>query len=308
LEKVNTKRKLPKTFFAVVRGHHPGIYRNRQQFDRQFKGFPNPKGKAFRSEEGALNYLRTNGILQIENTEIPDLTIYYVVKRGKKPGIYLTSKEFEAQVKGFKHPIGKKVVGRKLAERWFNESIVEEETAPIKLFIRKIRSICKKKILSAYKKRYKHDIVGKMPSRLEVPYAYIDGSYNFRTYKYGYGLLFSVNGNEVKEYYDAGNDEELVPLQNIAGEYLGAIKALVLAMEYGLNELHIYHDLDQIGHVALGISKAKNKAAIRFKNVYDFSSSKMTITFHNVKSHSGVVLNERADKLAKYAVGVTNKI
>lgn len=57
----------------------------------------------------------------------------------------------------------------------------------------------------------------------DAAYAYIDGSYNYNTNRYGCGGVLIVNG---KEYIirKSGNEKDAIKLKNVAGEIFGAIE------------------------------------------------------------------------------------
>ena len=107
--------------------------------------------------------------------------------------------------------------------------------------------------------------------KLQYPLAFIDGSYNEATHIYGYGGFIQVFPSERIMLQGYGNDEKFCSMRNVAGEITGCIAAVSKAEEIGLEKLTIYYD---------------------------------KIDFIKIKSHTGILGNEVADKLAKKAVGI----
>lgn len=53
------KKKQPaQKFYAVAKGHHPGIYNSYAQVLKEITGFPNPKHQSFKTQEEAKAYLK----------------------------------------------------------------------------------------------------------------------------------------------------------------------------------------------------------------------------------------------------------
>ena len=134
--------------------------------------------------------------------------------------------------------------------------------------------------------------------------AYVDGSFNAKNNEYGWGVVMLTNG---KEYCvsGSGNDEEDAKLRNVAGEILGAKRAIERAIEMGCPEIHIYYDYYGIEMWATGMWKRKTKQTIAYHSFVTEAKKRINIIFHKVKGHTGVALNDRADELAKDACGIS---
>ena len=142
-----------------------------------------------------------------------------------------------------------------------------------------------------------------------MPHAYVDGSYNVTTKRFGYGIVLFTDAQNPdgtpQEIHlsKAFSHEELASMRNVAGEIMGAAQAMKTAKELGLKELVIYHDYEGIAKWCTGEWKAKKKWTQKYKAFYDEMSKNMKISFVKVDAHSGDVYNDLADKLAKEAVG-----
>ena len=72
----------------------------------------------------------------------------------------------------------------------------------------------------------------------------------------------------------------------------------------GIGEIDLYYDYAGIEKWCTGEWKTNKKGTAAYKQFYDEISKKVKVNFIKVKSHSGVEYNEKADRLAKDAVGV----
>ncbi len=139
--------------------------------------------------------------------------------------------------------------------------------------------------------------------------AYVDGSYNINTQRFGYGVvLFTDKINEdgspeTIELSKGFSEPELAEMRNVAGEIMGAAQAMKSASARGIRELVIYHDYEGIAKWCTGEWKAKKKWTKKYKAFYDEMAKNMRISFVKVEAHSGDVYNDLADQLAKKAVG-----
>ena len=142
-----------------------------------------------------------------------------------------------------------------------------------------------------------------------MPIAYVDGSYNINTQRFGYGVVLftgAVNEDgspEIVQLSKGFSEPELAEMRNVAGEIMGAAQAMKSAQARGIKEFVIYHDYEGIAKWCTGEWKTKKKWTKKYKAFYDEISKNMKISFVKVEAHSGDVYNDLADQLAKQAVG-----
>lgn len=134
----------------------------------------------------------------------------------------------------------------------------------------------------------------------QVPYAYVDGSYNPYTKKYGYGGF--VDDGERHVLQGSGDEPDMVSMRNVAGEIMGAMAAIEYAINNNFKELIIYYDYTGIEMWATGKWRANKEGTQRYKEFCEKSPVKLI--FKKVPAHKGITGNETADHLAKKAVGL----
>lgn len=129
---------------------------------------------------------------------------------------------------------------------------------------------------------------------------YVDGSYELSTKRYAYGLVVVHKGEEVYSECEAQKGE-YSSMRNVAGEVLGAMKAMTYAREKGYRNLVLYFDYQGIESWALGTWKRNNDLTRGYHEFYQSMKKDLNVKFRKVKGHSGDRYNDRADALAKEA-------
>lgn len=191
---------------------------------------------------------------------------YYAVKKGHKPGIYTSWDECKKQVEKFSGAVYKSFTSLEDAKNFIK---LEEE-----------------KIVD-------YGLI-----------AYVDGSYNIKTKEYGYGCILIEGQKVIKELSGKGDKEALVSMRNVAGEILGSLAAMKFALENGYPGVCIYYDYEGIEKWANGLWRANKIGTQNYQKLVNEYRKKINISFIKVLAHSGDFFNERADKLAKKAVGI----
>ncbi len=146
----------------------------------------------------------------------------------------------------------------------------------------------------------KADAIAEEPELPEV-YAFTDGSFNSETGTYGYGG-FLMYGEEEYILQGSGNDPVAAKSRNVSGEVLGAMAAVKKARELGIDKLTVFYDYEGIAKWALG--QWKTNIDLTKEYAAYMKTCGIDLEFIHVKAHTGIPGNERADKLAKEAVGL----
>ena len=191
---------------------------------------------------------------------------YYVVRNGRKNGIYRTWDECKAQVDGFKGASYKSFKTEKEALEFLSGGMSASQD-----------------------------------SSAGVVKAYVDGS--FYNGEYSYGVVILRDGTETCFFFFF-NDPLLAGMHNVAGEIKGAEAAMRYALEEGLGEIVIYHDYEGIAKWCLGEWKTNKEGTKAYKEYYKSLKDKVNIRFVKVKGHSNDKYNDMADMLAKKALGL----
>ena len=224
---------------------------------------------------------------------------YYAVHTGVKPGVYLTWKECEAQVKGFSGSTYKSFGSEK--DAWDFVGVKPDQKLPtgeisnISINVpQKVTEIISPTLVSA-----------KEPVPIDVSkgwHIFVDGSYNKETKMYGCGIAILKDGKLFKTHSFSGLDEE--GLWNVNGEIQAAYYAMLYCRQNRIKDVTIYHDYEGIAKWCTGVWKCNKQGTKFYKQEYDRLSKDVTIKFVHVKAHTGNEWNELADTLCGQACGV----
>ena len=200
---------------------------------------------------------------------------YYAVRVGKSTGVFFTWEECQKQVIGYPGAVYKSFTTIEEAEKFVKGEELDaaapgEETFTIE------------------------------PGALA---AYVDGSYNAENGQFSYGMVL-LDGEQEMSFHQFFIDEELAAMRNVAGEIKGAEAAMRYAIEHGFKKLYIYHDYEGIAKWCLGEWKTNKEGTKAYKEYFESIKDKLQVEFVKVAAHTGDKYNERADKLAKEALGI----
>lgn len=200
---------------------------------------------------------------------------YYAVRNGRKPGVYATWPECEAQVKNFSGAQFKSFKSKPEAEAYVAGTSVSSDIS----------------------------LTNGLP---KPPYAFVDGSYNPATKISGWGgFLVLPDGREI-ELSGSTDKPELTEMRNVAGEIMGCMDAVHKALGENLNHLTILYDYTGIECWATGAWAANKPGTMAYQKFMQSAAEEfhLKFTFQKVAAHTGIPGNERADQLAKKAVGL----
>lgn len=211
---------------------------------------------------------------------------YYAVRKGKKPGIYLTWDECKENVTGFSGAEYKSFKSYDEATIYMGATM-------------KNNNISKKELKNISN-------IDAMDFKMEKDklYAFVDGSYNINTDTVGYGLVL-VKNNEI-QFKDLGSFRKINfnESKSVFGELRGALKAVELAIANDFKDICIVYDYIGISKFATkewkakaGVTRDYQTAMNRYRNLIDIKFQK--VKSHALESDGGSRFNEIADKLAK---------
>lgn len=132
--------------------------------------------------------------------------------------------------------------------------------------------------------------------------AYVDGSYDRRSEKAGFGAVLIVDDKVIHTKAQRAEVNPKANLWNVGAEIAGILYAVDWAIKNGYPEIYVHYDY-------LGLEKwytkewqAKNEVTQQYVQTMHAYKEKIKIHFYKVKAHTGVKYNELADELAKQAV------
>lgn len=136
-------------------------------------------------------------------------------------------------------------------------------------------------------------------------YAYVDGSFNPESGVYGYGVCLFHDG-AMHEFSGYGCDPAWVSMRNVAGEIHGVMNAInaLLRLDPSADEIVIYYDYTGIEMWATHSWRANKPGTAMYVRFMDEVRKNVSVSFVHTAAHTGIELNERADALAKAAVGI----
>lgn len=205
----------------------------------------------------------------------------YAVKKGIKTGIFNTWDECKNQVNGFSGAEYKSFTNMSDALSYLGKNIPAENAQTDTSL----------------------DVLKHLYNNSEKALAYVDGSYDAKNKRYSCGVVIITDG-EMLEYNEVGNDETLIDMHNVAGELLGATRAIEIVKSRNCSEIDIYYDYSGIEKWAEHEWKTNTQGTAAYVEFIDNIRKELKINFFKVKGHTGVELNERVDELAKNALGI----
>lgn len=201
---------------------------------------------------------------------------YYAVRKGRTTGIFIDWQKCQESVKGFKGAEFKSFTDEVSAKNYLSES-------------NRIQS---------------------MPDELtsDTLIAYTDGSYTPSFKAYGSGLVvLNHEGIILDTQVAVGNDPQAVTMNNVAGEIQASMMAMRWAINKGYPILVLNYDYEGIANWCTNAWKANKPMTQQYQAFYQDcrKKHKLKVYFNKVEAHTGNLLNELADRLAKLRVGLS---
>lgn len=216
---------------------------------------------------------------------------YYVVKKGRVPGIYFTWADCQKNINGFSGAIYKGFATIEEAEAFVNgNNTADGDYESVRL--------------GQTEKNPQNVADTTIETNTEdTAIAYVDGSYNIATREYSYGAVIFYQGKE-QHFSKKFSNPERATMRNVAGEIEGSMWAMKYCVEEKIPQLMLYYDYEGIERWCTGDWKANKEGTIAYRDFYKEISKQVKVRFVKVKGHSGDKYNDLADMLAKQAVGL----
>lgn len=119
--------------------------------------------------------------------------------------------------------------------------------------------------------------------------------------KCGYGCVFLPSDGPAVTASGRCRDPD--GICNFAGEIGGTVRAVKYALKHGFSEVEIRHDFIGVHYWAEQAGQSKKASLHKYLDFISRSQEKIKIRFVKVKAHSGDILNDEADRLAREAIG-----
>lgn len=138
-------------------------------------------------------------------------------------------------------------------------------------------------------------------------HCYVDGSYKDEAKNYSYGLV-CVKNEEVLHYENGlGKNKEAVSMNQIGGELLGAINAVLYAKKNNYKKVIIFHDYKGVCYHAIGYwdrDTVFSETYYQWFQKFRKDNPNIEVIFCKSDAHTGDDFNELADGLAKQAINI----
>ncbi len=132
---------------------------------------------------------------------------------------------------------------------------------------------------------------------------YVDGSWAPTKQLYGCGIVILVDGQVNKEFAVPGMEPAYNKFHNVAGEVFAAMLGYQYIQDHYPNpEVTCHYDYQGLEYWASGKWNANSSLAIAYRDAV--AALPYKVTFAKVAAHTGDTYNERADHLARKAVGL----
>ena len=137
--------------------------------------------------------------------------------------------------------------------------------------------------------------------------AFVDGSYDVSQEKSAFAAIMITSGGNRDTLYKSFTknlDKDFIALRNVAAELEGVKEAINWSVTYNKKKITVFYDYEGIEKWANATWKANKKGTQEYQKKVSKYRENLEIIFVKVLAHSGDFYNEKADMLAKKAVGI----
>lgn len=240
-------------YFVVTNGRNPGIYKERHQAEKQIEGYPYGKMQKITGLREAKSYFAT------ERKHAHKDRVYYVVKRGKRPGLYLDKEKALEQIEGFPQGKMKRIKGFHQAITFYTSSNESEKQT--------------------------------------VPNIFIDGSYVQENKIASYGMIVEEEKEILQRDCGVIVDHDFINLQSLGAELYAYLRAMEWSLANGYQSVRIVYDSDAVIQlIEQGHSSKTKKSKGRNKFIKLFSEYNKVLDVESIHRSSTVAFEQRHEQ------------
>lgn len=230
----------------------------------------------------------------------------YAVRAGRKQGIFTDWEECKASVTGYPGAEYKGFGNEEDARAYLAGNGSDSGNFPeISLEAQPVRELEEENEKDG---RFHSQKALSGHQRPDILTAYVDGSFDLQLKKYSFGcIVLEPNGSITRES-GSGEAPNLLKIRNVAGEMMGALRAVRWAIKYGYSAVEIHYDYAGIECWVTDAWEAKQDVTKNYEDYMKKMMKRIQISFRKVKAHSGNHYNEEVDHLAKEALTETFSI
>lgn len=195
---------------------------------------------------------------------------FYVVRKGRKTGVFFSWGECEKQVHGYSGAEFKSFDNYTDAQRYLDDGVK----------------------------------IAQKLNELEGLVAFVDGSYNNQTKEAGFGCVLLENDKVIEELTGSITLNKFKNSGNVEGELEAVLEAVHWAIENNHEKITIVYDYNGIEKWVTGEWKTNKDLTRGYAAEMKALKMHIEVDFVKVKAHSGQRYNERADYLAKETIGL----
>lgn len=249
-------------YYVVTNGRNPGIYKDYEQAQEQIEGYPFGKMKKIVGLREAKNYFAS------ERRHAHKERIYYVVKRGRLPGLYLDKEKALEQIENFPNGKMKRIKGYQRAVAYYTS---RDES-----------------------------------SGQTIPNIYIDGSYVQESKLASYGLIVEAENEIVQRDCGVIVDYDFLNLHSLGAEMYAYLRALEWSMANGYKNVRIIYDSDAVIQlIAQGdtTKTKKSKGRSKFIKLYKQYTKVIDVeSIHKSDAENYAERHEQAHHLSQLTI------